>query len=142
MISWAENGGGQRDHFRLRRPMTPSFILRNAEVRERAMERLRMLNLQDQENPWGLWIAPYRQIRTLEANAKYWSVVNAICKATGHSKNVIHTYLKKTALGIELAEVRGQTFEVIRSSAKLDRGEFSELIESAHELANEMGVEV
>ena len=121
--------------------MSPSFILRNADVRERAIERLRMLKL-DTEEPWAVYIAPYKQIRTLEANAKYWSVVNAICKATGHSKNVIHTYLKKTALGIELAEVRGQSFEVIRSSAKLDRGEFSELIESAHELAMELGVEV
>jgi len=100
-----------------------------------------MLNLQ-QEEPWAIYIAPHKQIRTLEANAKYWSVVNAICKATGHSKNVIHTYLKKTALGMELAEIRGQTFEVIRSSAKLERGEFSELILAAEELAAELGVEV
>jgi hypothetical protein len=121
--------------------MSPSFILRNADVRDRLIERLMMLKL-DTPEPWAVFIAPHKQIRTLEANAKYWSVVNAICKATGHSKNVIHTYLKKTALGIELAEVRGQTFEVIRSSAKLDRGEFSELIESAHELAIELGVEV
>lgn len=121
--------------------MNPSFILRDADVRERAIERLRMLKL-DVPEPWAVWIAPHRQIRTLEANAAYWRVVDRICKATGHSKNVIHTYLKKTALGMELAEIRGQTFEVIRSSAKLDRGEFSELILSAEELANELGVEV
>jgi hypothetical protein len=120
--------------------MSPSFILRNADVRERAIERLRLLNLNMPE-PWAIFIAPHKQIRTLEQNAAYWRVVNAICKATGHSKNVIHTYLKKTVLGIEMAEIRGQTFEVIRSSAKVDRGEFSELIESAYELAAEMGVE-
>jgi hypothetical protein len=120
--------------------MTPSFILRNSDVRERAIERLRTLKL-DTPEPWAVYVAPYKQIRTLEANAAYWRIVNEICKATGHSKNVIHTYLKKTVLGIELAEIRGQTFEVIRSSAKLDRGEFAELIESAYELAAEMGVE-
>ena len=121
--------------------MIPAFILRNADIRERAIERIRSLNLQGEE-PWALFIAPHRQIRTLEQNAAYFRVVSAICKATGHSKNVIHTYLKKTALGMEIAEVRGQTFEAIRSSAKIERGDFSELIEAAHELAVEMGVEV
>ena len=101
-----------------------------------------MLNLQDQENPWGLWIAPYKQIRTLEQNAAYFRVVDAIRKATGHSKNVIHMYLKETVLGKEQAEIRGKVVEAVRSSAKTDRGDFSELIEAAYELANEMGVEV
>lgn len=121
--------------------MHPTFILRDKDIRENAIARIRSLNL-DVEEPWALYIAPYRQIRTLEANAKYWSVVAAICAATGHSKNVIHIYLKKRVLGIEMAEVRGETFEVIRSSAKIDRGEFSELILGAQELAGEMGLEV
>lgn len=120
--------------------MIPSYILRDVDVRERAIERLRMLKL-DTPEPWALFIAPHKQIRTLEQNAAYWRVVSAICKATGHSKNVIHLYLKKTALGIELAEIKGQQFEAVRSSAKVERGDFSELIEAAHELANEMGVE-
>jgi hypothetical protein len=121
--------------------MIPAFILRNTEVRDRAIERLMTLNLKVEE-PWALFIAPHKQIRTLEANAAYWRVISAICKATGHSKNVIHLYLKKTALGVELAEIRGQTFEAVRSSAKVDRGDFAELIDAAHELAADMGVEV
>ena len=121
--------------------MTPSYILRNADVRERAIERLRLLNLNTPE-PWAIYIAPYKQIRTLEQNAAYFRIVDAICKATGHSKNVIHLYLKKSVLGYELAEIKGQTFEAIRSSAKMERGDFSELINGAHELANELGVEV
>ena len=121
--------------------MTPSFILRNAEVRERAIERLRLLNLQVEE-PWAIWIAPYKQIRTLEQNAAYWRVIDAIHKATGHSKNVLHIYLKETVLGKEFAEIRGKHVEAVRSSAKLDRGDFSEIIEAAYQLAADMGVEV
>lgn len=121
--------------------MAPSFILRNADVRERAIERLRMLNLDTQE-PWAVYVAPYKQIRTLEQNAAYWRVLDAIRKATGHSKNVLHIYLKEQVLGKEQAEIRGKVVEAVRSSAKTERGDFSELIEAAYELAGELGVEV
>lgn len=113
--------------------MAPSFILRTPEVRERAIERIRMLNLQVPE-PWAIFVAPYKRIRTLEQNAKYWAAVGRVCDATGHSRNVIHTYLKKEAWGVELAVVGGKTVEVIRSSAKADRGDFSDLILLAEQL--------
>jgi hypothetical protein len=119
--------------------MQPAFILRTQELRERAIERVRMLNLQNQE-PWALYIAPYKQIRTLEQNALYWMKVDQIVKATGHSKNVIHTLLKKEAFGVEIADVGGKILEVVKSSAKVDRGVFSELIDHADELAIQLGV--
>jgi hypothetical protein len=121
--------------------MNPAYILRNADVREHAIERIRMLNLKTEE-PWAIYIAPYKRIRSLEQNAAYWRIVGKICDATGHSKNVIHTLLKKEALGVDLAEVNGKVIEAVRSSAKVDRGDFSELIEHAHELASGLGVDV
>ena len=117
--------------------MTPSYILRDVDVREHAIARLRMLNL-NVEEPWAIYIAPYRRIRTLEANALYWALVGEICEATGHSKNVIHTFLKKEAWGVELAEIDGKAIEVIKSSAKADRGEFSELLLHAQELRDKV----
>lgn len=119
--------------------LIPSYILRNADVRECAIERIRMLNLEAQE-PWAIYIAPYKRIRTLEQNSLYWAVVGKICDATGHSKNVIHTLLKKEALGMECAEVNGKLVEAVKSSAKVERGDFSELIEHAYELAGGLGV--
>jgi hypothetical protein len=119
--------------------MQPAFILRTTELRERAIERIRMLNLQNQE-PWALYIAPWKQIRSLEQNALYWAKVDQISKATGHSRNVIHTLLKKEAFGVEIADVGGKMLEVIKSSAKVDRGVFSELINHADELAIQLGV--
>lgn len=121
--------------------MHPTFILRDAEIRENAIARIRSLNLATEE-PWALYIAPYKQIRTLEQNAAYFRVVDAIRKATGHSKNVLHMHLKETVLGKEVAEIRGKQVEAVRSSAKTDRGDFSEMIEAAYELAAELGVEV
>jgi hypothetical protein len=121
--------------------MSPSFILRNADVRDRLIERLMMLKL-DTPEPWAVYIAPHKQIRTLEQNSAYWRVLDAIRKATGHSKNVLHIYLKEQVLGVERAEIRGKTVEAVRSSAKTERGDFSELIEAAYELAAGLGVEV
>ena len=117
--------------------MTPSYILRDVDVREHAITRLRLLNL-DVEEPWAIYIAPYKRIRTLEANALYWALVGEICEATGHSKNVIHTFLKKEAWGVEIAEIDGKTVEVIKSSAKADRGEFGDLILHAQELRDKV----
>lgn len=120
--------------------MNPAYILRNADVRERAIERIRMLNLQVPE-PWAIYVAPYKRIRTLEQNAAYWVEVAKICAATGHSKNVIHTYLKKEAWGVEIAEVNGKVIETVKSSARAERGDFSELIMHAQQLASEVAPE-
>lgn len=117
--------------------MRPAYILRDADRREHAITRIRMLNL-DTPEPWAIYVAPYKQIRTLEANALYWALVSEVCEATGHSKNVIHTFLKKEAWGVEIAEVNGKAVEVIKSSAKADRGEFSELLLHAQELRDKV----
>ena len=117
--------------------MRPTYILRDKDVREHAIARIRCLNL-DTPEPWALYIAPYKQIRTLEANAKYWSLVDEVCDATGHSRNVIHTFLKREAWGVDVVEVNGKTVEVVKSSAKADRGEFGGLIDHAQELRDKV----
>jgi hypothetical protein len=121
--------------------MRPAYILRDTEVREHAIARIRCLNLNTPE-PWALYIAPHKQIRTLEQNAAYWRIVGKIVAATGHSKNVVHTLLKKEALGVEMAEINGKVVEAPKESSKSSRGDFSELIDHAHELAAGLGVPV
>ena len=120
--------------------MTPSLILRDEAIRQRAIERIQSLKL-DVEEPWAVYIAPYKRLRTLEQNAAYWAVVGRICAATGHGKHVIHTYLRKAAWGVEISTVKGESIEVVKSSAKADRGDFSDLLDHANELAAEMGIE-
>lgn len=96
-----------------------------------------MLNL-DVEEPWAIYVAPYRKIRTLEQNALYWALVDEIVKATGHSKNVLHIFLKKEALGVEIEEINGKTVEAPKESSKSSRGDFSELILHAQELRDKV----
>lgn len=117
--------------------MSPTYILRDTDVREHAIARLRCLNLNTPE-PWALYIAPYKRIRTLEQNALYWATVDEVVKATGHSKNVIHVFLKKEALGVEVGEVDGKLTEAPKESSKTSRGDFSELILHAQELRDKV----
>jgi hypothetical protein len=113
--------------------MKPTYILRDKDVREHAIARLRCLNL-DTPEPWAVYVAPYKQIRTLEQNALYWALVTEVVAATGHSKNVIHILLKKEALGVECGEIEGKYVEAPKESSKTSRGDFSELILHAQEL--------
>ena len=117
--------------------MRPAYILKDKDVREHAIARIRCLNLTGEE-PWAIWIGPYKQIRSLEQNSKYWALVDEVCDATGHSRNVIHTFLKREAWGVDVVEVNGKTVEVVKSSAKADRGEFGGLIDHAQELRDKV----
>jgi hypothetical protein len=117
--------------------MRPAYILRDKDVREHAIARIRCLNL-DTPEPWAIYLAPYKQIRTLEQNALYWATVDEIVAATGHSKNVLHRFLKGEALGIECAEIEGKLVEAPKESSKSSRGDFSELILHAQELRDKV----
>jgi hypothetical protein len=117
--------------------MRPAYILRDTDTREHAITRLRMLNL-DTPEPWAVYVAPYKQIRTLEQNALYWALVDEVVKATGHSKNILHIFLKKEALGVEIGEVDGKAVEAPKESSKSSRGDFSELILHAQELRDKV----
>ena len=120
--------------------MTPTLILRDESIRQRAIDRIKALKL-DVDEPWGVWIAPAPKLRTLDQNAAYWAVVGRIVSATGRSKKVIHRYLKEVAFGKEVEEFMGRLVESEISSRKVERGDFSELIDHANELAAEMGIE-
>jgi hypothetical protein len=117
--------------------MRPAYILRDKDRREHAITQIRMLNL-DVPEPWAVYLAPYKQIRTLEQNSLYWALVDEIKGATGHSKNVLHIFLKKEALGVEVGEVDGKIVEAPKESSKTSRGDFSELIMHAQELRDKV----
>ena len=76
-----------------------------------------------------MFIGPYKKIRTLEQNAAYWRLVGLVVAATGHSKKTLHEFFKEQAWGKVIEEVAGKAVEYTPSSAKAERGDFSELIE-------------
>lgn len=110
--------------------MMPAVILRGPEQRERAIERLRTVEIKPEaREPWAMWLGPYRKIRTLAQNALYWRLVGFASAATGKDKEVLHEYFKRKAFGLKIDVVRGELVECAVSSAKVASGDFSELIE-------------
>ena len=120
--------------------MSPSIIFRDEQTKERAIARIKAIK-PDQENPLAVWIGPYKKIRSLEQNAAYWRLVALVANATGHSRDTLHTFFKKSAFGVRIEDIGGQLIEVIPSSASVSRGDFSELIEHVHRFIAEHGIE-
>lgn len=120
--------------------MSPSVILRTEEQKDRAIQRIKAIK-PDSENPFGVWIAPYRKIRTLEQNALYWRLIGLVSDATGHNRDVLHTFFKRRAFGVRVDVVGGENVEYVPSSAKASRGDFAELVEHVQEFIAEHGIE-
>src|SRR5690242_5873587 len=79
--------------------MSPAVIFRDERTKESAIARIKAIR-PDQEHPLAMWIGPYKKIRSLEANAKYWSLINLIHEATGHDRDTLHIYFKRKAFGV------------------------------------------
>lgn len=120
--------------------MSPAIIFRTEDTKQRAIQRIQAIK-PDQEKPLALWIGPYRKIRSLEQNALYWSLIGRICDATGHSKDTLHHYFKRQAFGVRVEQVGQDMVEVVVSSARVSKGDFSELIEHVHQFIAEHGIE-
>ncbi len=88
-----------------------------------------------------MWIGPYKKIRSLEANALYWSLINRIHDATGHDRDTLHIYFKRKAFGVRVEQIGEDMVEVVPSSAKASRGDFSELISIVQDFIVENGIE-
>jgi hypothetical protein len=120
--------------------VSPAVILRTEENKDAAIRRIKAIK-PDQEKPMGLWIGPYKKIRTLAQNALYWKRIGLIVAATGHSKKALHEYFKEQAWGKVVEEVDGKVVEFTRSSAAAERGDFSELIEYVEQFIAEHSLE-
>jgi hypothetical protein len=120
--------------------VSPSIILRTEEIKAHAIKRIQAIKA-DQENPLAIWIGPYKKIRSLEQNALYWKLVGLVVSATGHSKHTLHSFFKREAFGVLVESVGGKEIEVVPSSSRVSRGDFSELIEHVQRFIAEHGIE-
>lgn len=116
------------------------MIFRHEEAKTSAIKRIQAIK-PDAERPLACWIGPYKKIRSLEANARYWKEVDVISKATGHSKIALHEYFKRLVFGVNMIELDGKVVEYTASSSKASSGDFSELIETAIQFRAEHHIE-
>lgn len=120
--------------------MSPAIILIHEDAQEAACRRIKATKV-DSVNPYAVWIAPYKKIRSLEANAKYWSLVGLVAEATGHDREVLHVYFKRQAFGVRVEQIGEEMVEFVPSSAKATKGDFSELIEFVQRFIAENSIE-
>src|SRR5690606_35083706 len=120
--------------------MSPAIIFRSDEQKERAIQRIRAIK-PDQENPLAIWIGPYRKIRSLAQNSLYWRRVGLVAAATGYDREALHQLFKRNAFGVRVESIGGHMVEVVPSSARVSKGDFSELIEVVEEFIAENGIE-
>lgn len=120
--------------------MSPSIIFRHEDAKVAAIRRIQAIK-PDQEHPLALWIGPYKKIRSLEQNALYWKLINLVVAATGHDRDTLHVFFKRRAFGVRIEEIGTETIEVVPSSAKASRGDFSELLEHVQAFISEHGIE-
>ena len=126
--------------FRKCRALSPAVIFRHEEAKESAIRRIRAIK-PDQENPLACWIAPYKKIRSLEANALYWRLIGVVADATGHDRDVLHIFFKRRAFGVRVEQVGETMVEFTPSSAKASKGDFSELIDHVQKFMAEHSIE-
>jgi hypothetical protein len=120
--------------------LSPAVILRTEENKDAAIRRIKAIK-PDEKNPLAVYIGPFKKIRTLEANALYWRLIGIIHEATGHDRDTLHIYFKRKAFGVRMEQVGGEMVEVIPSSAKATRGDFSELVDVVQEFIAEHSIE-
>jgi hypothetical protein len=120
--------------------MLPAVIFRTEETKQSAIRRIQAIR-PDQDKPLAMWVGPYKKIRTLAQNALYWKRVGLVKAATGHSKRALHEYFKEQAFGKVVEEIDGKVVEYTPSSAKAERGDFSELIEYVEQFIAEHSIE-
>lgn len=120
--------------------MSPSIIFRHEEAKQQAIKRIQAIK-PDAEKPLAIWIGPWRRIRTLEQNSLYWRLVGLVAGATGHDRDTLHTFFKRRAFGVRLERIGEEMVEIVPSSAKANRGDFSELIEHVQAFIAEHGIE-
>jgi hypothetical protein len=120
--------------------VSPSVIFRTEETKDAAIRRIKAIK-PDQENPLACWIGPYKKIRSLEQNALYWRLVSNISAATGHDRDSLHQFFKRRAFGVRVEDICGAIVEVVPSSSRVSKGDFSELIEHVQAFIAEHGIE-
>jgi len=80
-------------------------------------------------------IRKHKESRTDQSNRYLWGVVyKMIAEETGHSAEDIHALLKTKFLK-KLAFIKGKKYEVIQSTASLDKLTFSNYIEDCKRFA-------
>jgi len=113
------------------------FIINSKEVKQNCINAVLEIMGGDQMEV----IIQKHKKRKTDSQRSYWHVLLAILSdETGYQLGEVKYLVKSTVMGLETVSVGNKTVEVVQSSEKQDRENYSKLIEATHQLAAEAGI--
>jgi len=106
--------------------MTPKTYLLDSPQRAKFVaERIRGL---DTKRPWELILRPYRRLRSLNQNRRYWKLLQLASEQTGNDAEDLHEFFKGKYLEPVTVSIGGQARIVPMSTTRLKTDEFGEYV--------------
>lgn len=111
------------------------FILKNINIIENLISKLREVNFDSGQPIYEVIVKEFKSTRSLCQNRLYWKWLHEISKQyheSGrelYSDEVWHEYMKKTFLSTDISEVRGKFIEMRKTTTKLNTKEFTQYLE-------------
>ena len=113
------------------------FIIKTAEIRSRAAAEVMAIRGEDNME---VIIQPHEENQTAEQRGFWHVLIKILADELGNSPDATKIDIKRETFGSRKDVVRGVEVEVIESSAKAKRGDYSELIETTYRIAAEYGI--
>lgn len=105
------------------------FIIRNDEIKKRAISEI--------QNLLGEWQITIGKVnRTRAQNDYFWTLAELLGSHFGHSKDAIKDMLMVGLGFYDDKEIDGKIYTVVRTTTKLNKEEFSRLIDSCFIMGN------
>lgn len=84
-------------------------------------------------------IEPHRDDQTASQRGFFHVLAGILAKGEGVSPDAMKMDIKRECFGSEIVTVRGHEFEVIKSTTKAKKDEYSDLIETAYRIGAFLG---
>jgi hypothetical protein len=112
------------------------FHLNSKQVKINAIQAVKeIMGVDDMD----VTIEKHQDNQTDDQRAFFHVLVDMLAKSEGVSPEAMKMDIKRECWGSEIVTVRGHEFEVIKSSAKAKKDEYSELIECAYRIGAWLG---
>lgn len=102
-----------------------TYLVDSPQRAQSVAERIRGL---DTRRPWELCLKPYRRLRTLNQNRRYWKLLQIASQETGNDAEDLHEFFKGKYLEPVTVSMGNEARIVPSSTTRLKTDEFSEYV--------------
>jgi hypothetical protein len=115
------------------------YIIKNAEIRKRAAEAVMALRGEDCAE---VIIQPHEDDQTAQQRGYFHVLIKILATEIGDSPDSVKMDIKRETFGSDIvtSKITGKEQEVIKSSAKAKKDEYSQLIETTLRIAANFGI--